>query len=216
MSYSLFIFDFDGTLADSADWVMRTFNDLAREHGFRSASEDELRMLRGRSNREIVKYLGVPAWKLPAITSDARRRFAREIHQIRLFAGVDDMLAALKANGATIAIVTSNSEANVRTILGPENAAKIDRYDCGASLFGKARKLRNVIARSKIARDRATSIGDETRDIEAAKEVGVASAAVTWGYATEEVLVAHEPTLLLRTMQAIQTLAAPETGTFHP
>jgi phosphoglycolate phosphatase len=207
MSYSLFIFDFDGTLADSADWVMRTFNDLAREHGFRSASDEELRMLRGRSNRDIVKYLGVPAWKLPAIATDARKRIARDIQQIKPFAGIEEMLAALKARGAMIAIVTSNSEENVRTILGPENAAHIDFYDCGASLFGKARKLRNVIAKARVTPARAICVGDETRDIEAAKEVGAASGAVTWGYATESILVAHAPTLLLRTMQDVVALA---------
>ena len=213
MAYRLFIFDFDGTLADSADWVMRTFNDLAREHGFRRASEDELRMLRGRSNREIVRYLGVPAWKLPTIAADARRRFARDIRLIKSFPGIDELFEALKAHGALIAIVTSNSEENVRTILGPANAAKIDFYDCGASLFGKARKLRHVIARSKVAPDRTICIGDETRDIEAAKEVGAASGAVTWGYATEAILIAHEPTVVVRTMQEIEKLAMPMTGT---
>jgi phosphoglycolate phosphatase len=107
--------------------------------------------------------------------------------------------------------VTSNSKENVRTILGSANAAKVDFYDCGASLFGKARKLRNVIARSKVAPARAICIGDETRDIEAAKEVGAASGAITWGYATEEILVAHEPTLLLRTMREVEALAEPVT-----
>lgn len=216
MAYRLFIFDFDGTLSDSLAWFSRNYNAIAVHHGLRTVDEQELQMLRGRSNTEIIRQLNVPMWKVPALAADMRARMAADVANIRLFDGVDEMLERLHAGGARIAIVTSNSEANVRTILGPENAAKIDCYDCGASLFGKARKLRNVIARSKIARDRAISIGDETRDIEAAKEVGVASAAVTWGYATEEVLVAHEPTLLLRTMQAIQTLAAPETGTFHP
>jgi phosphoglycolate phosphatase len=209
MSYALFIFDFDGTLADSADWVMRTFNDLAREHGFRSASEDELRILRGRSNRDIVKFLGVPAWKLPAIAADARKRFARDIHQIKPFEGVSEMLASLKARGASIAIVTSNSEENVRTILGPTNAARVDFYDCGASLFGKARKLRNTMAKAKIPPARTLCVGDETRDIEAAKEVGAASAAVTWGYATEAILVEQAPTVILKTMQDLVALAEP-------
>ncbi len=209
MAYTLFIFDFDGTLADSADWVMRTFNDLAREHGFRSASEDELRMLRGRSNRDIVKYLGVPAWKLPAIATDARKRFARDIHEIKPFGGVDEMFASLKARGALIAIVTSNSEENVRTILGPENAARVDFYDCGASLFGKARKLRTTMSKANIPPARAICVGDETRDIEAAKEVGAASGAVTWGYATEAILAEHTPTFILRTMQEVVALAEP-------
>jgi phosphoglycolate phosphatase len=50
-------------------------------------------MLRGRSNREIVKYLGVPAWKIPIITTDMRERIAADIDQIQLFAGIDTLLA---------------------------------------------------------------------------------------------------------------------------
>lgn len=207
MSYSLFIFDFDGTLADSADWVMRTFNDIAGEHGFRRVSEQELRMLRGRSNREIVKYLGVPAWKLPAIANDVRKRIAKDIHEIGLFPGVADMLSDLRSRGARIGIVTSNSEENVRTVLGAENAAKVHFYDCGASLFGKPSKLRNIMKRSGIPAQRTLCVGDETRDIEAAQEVDAASGAVTWGYATEEVLAEHRPTFLLRTMEEVVALA---------
>jgi phosphoglycolate phosphatase len=211
--YRLFIFDFDGTLADSAGWVMRTFNDLADEHGFRRASEEELRMLRRRSNREIMQHLGVPAWKLPRIVADARRRLTRDIHEIKLFDGVENLLTTLHAAGARIAVVTSNSEENVRSVLGARTAALVHQYDCGASLFGKARKLRNVVARSGIAREQAIAIGDETRDIDAAREAGLASGAVTWGYATEAVLSAHAPTLVLRTMEEIAALAAPVTRT---
>ncbi len=207
MPYSLFIFDFDGTLADSADWVMRTFNDIAGEHGFRKVSEQELRMLRGRSNREIVKYLGVPAWKLPGIANDVRKRIAKDIHEIGLFPGVGKMLSDLQSHGARVGIVTSNSDENVRTVLGLENASKVDFYDCGASLFGKANKLRSIMKRSGIGAARTVCIGDETRDIEAATEVGAASAAVTWGYATEEILAAHRPTVMLRTMAEVVALA---------
>ena len=103
--------------------------------------------------------------------------------------------------------MTSNSEENVRTVFGPENAAKVHFYDCGASLFGKSSKLRSIIKKSGIPATRTLCVGDETRDIEAATEVGAASAAVTWGYATEEILAAHRPTVLLRTMEEVVALA---------
>ncbi|MGZ5882650.1 MAG: HAD hydrolase-like protein, partial [Xanthobacteraceae bacterium] len=59
MKYKLVIFDFDGTLADSASWFLGILNDLARRHGFRSVTEAEIEMLRGRGNREIIRYLNV-------------------------------------------------------------------------------------------------------------------------------------------------------------
>ncbi len=207
MPFRHFIFDFDGTLADSASWVMSTFNDVAARHGFRRVSDEELQMLRGRTNREIVKYLGVPAWKLPTIATDMRARIAAEIDQIKPFAGVDALLAALAERGAHISIVTSNSEANVRRVLGSQSAGYVHRFECGASLFGKARQIKRAIKVSGIALAQTLCVGDESRDIDAAREIGVACAAVLWGYATPELLKAQQPEYLLENMEALLELA---------
>lgn len=195
MSYRLVIFDFDGTLADSAPWFTAGLNALARRHRFRELSEAEIEMLRARSSREIVAYMGVPAWKLPRIGADMRRRMGEEAHLIPLFDGVPEMLRALKTAGLVLAVVSSNSEDNIRSILGPEPAACIDQYSCGAGLFGKAAKFRQVVRRCRVSPHQTLCIGDETRDIEAARAVGAASAAVAWGYATPEVLARFSPTM---------------------
>jgi phosphoglycolate phosphatase len=194
MTYRLVIFDFDGTLADSGRWAISMMNELARRHGFRELSDEEIAMLRGRSNREIVSYMKVPAWKMPAIAADFRRRMGEEAEKIALFEGVPELLQALKAAGRTVALVTSNAEDNARRILGAA-AADIDDFECGASLFGKAKKFRGLLRRQGVSPSETICIGDETRDIEAAKAVGAASGAVTWGYATAEVLARFEPTL---------------------
>jgi phosphoglycolate phosphatase len=206
-TYKHFIFDFDGTLADSVDWVIRTLNDVAAHHGFRSVNEDEIQMLRGRPNREIVKFLGVPAWKVPLIATDMRARIAADIEQIKLFPGTDQLLADLEARGSRIAVVTSNSEANVRRILGAKNSERFHRFECGASIFGKARRFRRVIQDSGVSAAETICIGDETRDIDAAKSIGAASGAVSWGYATPDVLAAHQPDHLFEQMAAIVELA---------
>lgn len=207
MPFRHFIFDFDGTLADSASWVMRTFNDVAARHGFKRVSDEELQMLRGRPNREIVKYLGVPAWKLPIIATDMRARIAAEIDQIKPFAGVDTLLSGLAERGAHITIVTSNSESNVRRVLGAQSAGLVHRFECGASLFGKARQIKRAIKLSSIALAQTLCVGDETRDIDAAREIGVACGAVLWGYATPELLRAQQPDYLLDNMEAVLALA---------
>jgi phosphoglycolate phosphatase len=195
MTYKLVIFDFDGTLADSAGWFMRIFNQLARHHGFRELTQAELTALRGRSNREIIREMRVPRWKLPAIGADVRRRMSADADAIKLFEGVEPMLRDLKAAGLRLAIVSSNSEDNIRRILGPDATVLIDAYACGAGLFGKAAKFRRLMRRQGVAPAQTLCIGDETRDIEAAAAVGAASGAVHWGYATPEVLARFRPTL---------------------
>jgi phosphoglycolate phosphatase len=207
-TYQLVIFDFDGTLADSGSLMIRTLNDLAGQFGLRRVSDDEVQMLRGRSNTEIVRYLGVPLWKLPKIASEMRKRITADIDQIKLFAGVDDMLRTLDCGAVRLAIVSSNSEENVRRVLGAENSARIDVFDCSAAMFGKASKLRSVMRRLGIAPQATLYVGDETRDIEAAHEVSVACGVVTWGYAKPELLASFKPTLTFNDMSEIGSLVA--------
>jgi len=207
-TYQLIMFDFDGTLADTGGWMIRTLNDIAGQFGLKRVSESEIEMLRGRSNTEIVRYLGVPVWKLPRIATEMRKRIAQDIAQFKLFAGVDEMLRTLDESCIRLAIVSSNSEENVRRVLGADSAARIDVFDCSAAMFGKARKLRSVMQRLRIAPQMTLYIGDETRDIEAAREVGVASGAVTWGYAKADILASFAPTLTFDAVIEIAQLAA--------
>lgn len=203
MTYRLVIFDFDGTLADSGDWFKGILNELARQHGFRELSEPEMTMLRGRDNREIMRYLRVPRWKLPAIAANARRRMAADADRIALFDGTVPMLRSLKQAGLTVAVASSNSRANVRSILGPEATALVDAFECGAALFSKAGKFRRLMKRLGASPGETICIGDETRDIEAAQAVGAASGAVLWGYASAEALARFSPTLRFATPEEI-------------
>jgi phosphoglycolate phosphatase len=64
-------------------------------------------------------------------------------------------------------------------------------------LFGKAAKINAVIKRCASSPALTTSIGDEVRDIEAARALGICSLAVTWGYATVLALETAQPTRLV-------------------
>ena len=210
--YDLAIFDFDGTLADSAAWFRSVINHVALRHGFRQVTDEELENLRGKPTAAIIRYLGVPAWKMPFIANTMRQLVARDAHQIGLFHGVDALLSSLVEHGVAIAIVTSNSESNVRRILGEENAKRIDHYACGASLFGKASKFHAIIKRLKANPGRTIAIGDEVRDLEAARTAGLAVGAVSWGYATIDLLRAQQPDYLFLSMDDIRAAIAGATG----
>lgn len=118
MRYKLAIFDFDGTLADSFSWHLRVINEIAEKYRFRRIEENELETLRGYDARKMIAYVGLPVWKLPLIQRNMRKRMTREIDQISLFPGIDQLLHRLNAEGVALAIVTSNSSANVHRVLG--------------------------------------------------------------------------------------------------
>ncbi|WP_294052345.1 HAD hydrolase-like protein [Sphingomonas sp.] len=199
----LVIFDFDGTLSDSGDWFLSVVDELARKFRFRTVQPDEVDMLRNKSSRDVIAFLGISKWKLPLIARHVRRLVGRNAHQIELFPGTPDLLEQIAATGVKIALVTSNAEANVRKILGPEHAARIDCFACGSSLFGKAPKFRRVLKKMGVKPGEVLAVGDETRDIDAAREVGMRAGSVLWGYAAEELLIAMRPDVLFRTPQDI-------------
>src|SRR4051812_908940 len=202
MPYSLAIFDLDGTLADSFPWFLRTINDVADRFNFRRVRDEDIEALRHASRREILARLAVPLWKLPAIARHARRLKAEAASEISLFAGVEPMLHALADNGVQLALVTSDSEANAREKLG-ESAALFAYFDCSASLFGKPAKFRRVNRRAGVEPGKVIAIGDELRDIEAARAVGIACGAVCWGYAAPAALRAHGPDYTFERMDEI-------------
>jgi phosphoglycolate phosphatase len=199
----LVIFDFDGTLSDSGGWFLTIMDHLADRYRFRRVTPDEIEPLRRMSTRDVISHLRIPRWKLPFISRHVRRLFGRNTHQVHLFAGVSEMLAAIDAAGIGIAVVTSNSEANARAVLGPDNAARVRWWACGASLFGKAPKFRKVLRASGIPAREALSIGDETRDIDAARETGVRAGAVLWGYANPAAFAHLDPDIAFATPQAV-------------
>lgn len=213
MPYKLVIFDFDGTLADSAAWFLERFNEVAERYRFRKLSHEEIEELRGQNSREIVRQLGVPVWKLPLIARYVRRLSIEDASGITLFPGIEAMLHSLDEGGTTLAVVSSNAEKTIRRTLGARLAASIDHFECGASVFGKARRFRRVLRASGVAAAEAIVIGDETRDIEAARQVGVTAAAVLWGYAKPAAFDGLGPMPTFGTVEEMARFLAGETPT---
>lgn len=192
--YSLAIFDFDGTLADSWQLMARAIRESADELGYRCVSAEDAERLRGQDNRAIMAAMDVKMWQLPRIVVHMRRVALEHAAEIDLFPGIDTMLRQLAPAGVDVAVVSSNGEDAIRAVLGSELSNLVTHFDCGATLFGKAAKFRRVVKRAGVDRSRAVGVGDEVRDIDAAAAAGIAAAAVTWGYATREILEARTPT----------------------
>jgi len=209
MPYRLVLFDFDGTLADSFPWFARVINDTADKFRFRRVEAHEVDDLRGRSSRELMQILRVSAWKMPFIARYIRKRKAQDLASIPLFAEAPAALRRLHHAGVTLAIVSSNSEANIRAMFGAETAALIAHYECGSSLHGKAKRFRAVLRKGGYTAADAICIGDELRDIDAAREAGLAFGAVTWGYTHGAAMKAAKPDFVFESFDAmVQTVVA--------
>ncbi len=208
MRYRMAIFDFDGTLADSLPWLRGVFSDLAQEFGFLDPGAEELEKLRRTGPREAMALLRVPRWKMPFIAIRVRRRMSAELHAVRPFQGVEEVLRRLEEAGLVLAVVSSNSQRNAERVLGARAAARVRHWACGASIMGKAAHFRRVLARSGIPAEQAICIGDEIRDARAAREAGIAFGAVGWGDHALDALLAEGPAEVFERVEELERLAA--------
>jgi phosphoglycolate phosphatase len=207
MKYRLAIFDFDGTLADSFPFFVRVFNQLAEQHGFKKIDPDLAPTFRHNNTRQIMKHVGMPAWKLPFIAKSFISLMGQNTAHIPLFECVDDTLLHLANKGVALAIVSSNSYDNVSHILGPVNTKMISHFECGASIFSKQAKLQKVLKKTGIPCQEAIYIGDQATDIEASRKAKVAFGAVSWGYETIESLRKYFPEEEFTSVSAIGKIA---------
>lgn len=203
MKYKLVILDFDGTLANSLPWAIQIVNQVAEKFKFAPIREEEIEALRGGEAMKVIKERGVSPWKLARIVGHLRKLMGQQIDQIHLFEGVELLLQQLSQAGVLIALVTTNAEANVRHVLGPQNAAVIQAYECGVGILGKKGKLRKLLRKFHIKPEEALCIGDELRDIAAAHKAHIPFGAVSWGYTRIEALLEHTPAEVFTSMNQI-------------
>jgi phosphoglycolate phosphatase len=196
-AYKLAIFDFDGTLGDTMGWFLDASDAMAQKFGYLPIDRGDLDNLRRKSAREMMKLHKVSVLKLPMLAAHFQKMMKADAGNIRMFDGVPEMLKAIHAAGVKIAIVSSNSEENIRIVLGPELCALVSVFNCGASVFGKASKFKKVLKTLDVAPSETISIGDETRDIDSGRECGLVTGAVCWGYTNPEALAAERPDHML-------------------
>lgn len=193
MKYKLVIFDFDGTLADTFTWFLTVADDLADQFGLKRVDRSEIESLRHLEIRKIMQKIGVELWMLPRLAHHVQTLLTKDIQRVSLFEGIDQIIQQFANQGAQLAVVSSNTYHNISQVLGPENMARIQYFECGVSLYGKTRRLNKVLQQSGFLSHEAVSIGDEIRDIQAAKRAKIAFGAVAWGYTSIETLTRYSP-----------------------
>lgn len=192
---NIIIFDFDGTIADSYEYVL---DFLRRKAGRKEAVSDREEVsLRGYPMHQMARKLGMPWWRMPFLFFEGRREMASLITSVELFPGMDTVIRTLFERGHKLYIISSNSEENIRDFLKQHN---LEQYftdiDGKAGLTNKSRFIRKVIEAHGLAGKPIWYIGDEVRDVRAAQRANVHSVAVTWGYNNIHVLDRRKPDFL--------------------
>ena len=203
MKYKLIILDFDGTLADTFWWFVKNIRAVSDKYGFKKIKDDEVEKLRNFDAKYMIKYVGFPVLKLPAIAKYMRILMSDEIDSIQLFDGISDLLERLHQAGYILAVVSTNSEKNVRLVLGTELNGLITDYECGVSLFSKEAKLKKISRKCKIPLSEAIYIADELRDIHSARNVELDIGVVSWGYTKPDALKKMQPTYFFNSVDKI-------------
>lgn len=193
------LFDFDGTICDSIGEAYRILNDLADVYHYRKLKDSERRELKKKTSREILRELGIPLVKLPRILPRVRRELNKNIGQLTPVSGVKKGLCTLHERGFGMGILSSNSEINIREFLNTNGLNVFQFVYSGSSLFGKARMLRRLLVERELKKESVIYVGDETRDIEAAKKCGIKVVAVSWGVNEHDVLEAQCPDYVVDT-----------------
>ncbi|MGF1494403.1 MAG: HAD-IA family hydrolase [Microcoleaceae cyanobacterium] len=191
------IFDFDGTLADTLQTLVGITNRLSEEFGYPKTKPDEVVQLQHLSTRQIVQRSGIPVFKLPFLMRRVRLELRQDIQSVEIFPQIKETLMDLKAQGYLLYILTSNTKDNVSHVLQRHGVLDlfISIYS-GSNLFGKSRVIRKLLKREKLNRLQAIYVGDETRDILAARQAQIKVIAVGWGFNSPEVLSEYSPDAL--------------------
>lgn len=192
------IFDFDGTLADTLETIAQITNRLSVEFGYSPASPEELAALKDLSTWEIIKRSRISIFKIPFLLRRIRQELQKDIQSIHLFPHIKETLEALKDQGYSLYIITSNTRENVIIVLNNYQILHLfHRIDSASTLFGKSRYIKTVLKQENLHPKHAIYIGDETRDIDAAKRAKIKSIAVSWGFNSRDILSQYSPNALI-------------------
>ncbi|NLK64263.1 MAG: HAD-IA family hydrolase [Tissierellia bacterium] len=197
MKYKYLIFDFDGTLADTEEANFVIYQKLAEKYNLRNITLDELGHLKKMNAKDVIAYVELKKRHLPFLLKKGKNLLTQDIKNISLCKpDIFHIIGKLREMGIKTAIITTNSKTNVKLFLEAHNVDVIDLV-VSAAMFGKESKMKKIVKKEKISLSEFLYVGDEIRDITAARNAGMDIASVAWGYNTVESLKNHEPDYLI-------------------
>lgn len=189
------IFDFDGTIADSFELILAIFQEISPRT--KKLTSEEIDQLKGENLRQITKYLKIRRWQIPRLLFRGRKLLSAKILSVKPFPAIPGVLKQLHFSGLDMYLLSTNSPDNINKFLkknGLETYFKSIYGDIG--LRGKASAINRIMKKEHLNRTDCVYIGDEVRDVEAAKKAGVKSVGVTWGFNNAQAIRTAGPDLV--------------------
>lgn len=192
------ILDFDGTIADTFETVVNIV--MRWKFPGKKVGPEEIERLRNMPMHKILEEYRIAPWRVPGMVIRGRFEMGRNIDQIKAVKGMEEAVKRLHESGNTLYIVSTNSRRNIRKFL-----RQVKLYGCfkhiygNIGLLGKAKALSKVVKSNKLDLQKTYYVGDEVRDIHAAKKAGIKIIGVSWGFNSHAMLAAEQPYKLVDT-----------------
>lgn len=192
--FDLLVFDWDGTLMDSAACIAASVQSACRDLGFTVPSDRDARYIIGLGLHDALAHVlpGLAPSEYPRVADRYRHHFVQQDSATVLFAGVAEMLAELRGAGHRLAVATGKSRRGLDRAL---EATGLVQYfhatRCADEGYSKPHPgmLHTLLEALDVAPARALMIGDTTHDMQMARAAGVERLAISHG--------AHEASDLL-------------------
>lgn len=199
-SYSTYIFDLDGTLLDTLDDLAASVNFALRTHGMPEHSLDDVCQFVGNGVRKLMER-AVPDGADNPLFDETFATFrqyymAHSLDTTRPYEGIPETLAALKARGCHLAVVSNKMMAatqelchhffpdTIEVAIGEDEAAGIRRKPAPDTVFAALKAL-------GVGKEDAAYVGDSDVDIQTARNAGIPCISVLWGFRDRDFLISH-------------------------
>ena len=202
--FDLIVFDWDGTLMDSAAAIVRAIVASCRDLDLPEPAEDRARYVIGLGLGDALRH-AVPELSesdYPRMVERYRHHYLSSDHELTLFPGVVETLSWLSEQGRMLGVATGKSRAGLNRALGHCGlTACFHSTRCADECFSKPHPamLEQIMDELGVERDRTLMVGDTTHDLLMARNAGVASLAVSFGAHRAEVLRAEAPLACVET-----------------
>ncbi len=208
MSYRLLVFDWDGTIIDSAGAIVDCIVEAARDSGLEVPTRERASHTIGLGLHDALRFAvpDLPAERYPEFVASYRRHFLARQDTMRLFDGMRDLLVGLSKTH-TLAIATGKSRRGLdRALEADALKALFAASRCADETNPKPHPamLLELMAQLNSSKDETLMIGDTSHDLEMARAAGVDALAVTYGAHNAEGLRACAPLRCIDNVKALE------------